>query len=139
MRNMKNAKKTVNYCKFFLITALFYFLQVYPIAHFHHSHGEGLFSIEFSLHPLEIEADHLPEHHGHGDQHGDDTNQSTWYLTRTHLQRFVFSVEHAALPEIIQPQAECCYGKKQYEAEECFIFVKFIVEPQETRGPPILF
>lgn len=56
------------------VAALFaYSNQIYPYIHFHHSHENSVLPFELSLHPVEIEPEHIPNHHD--DEHNHELQQ----------------------------------------------------------------
>ncbi len=52
----------------FVVVLLTYFGQVQPYIHFHHSHEITSWPFELSLHPMDVEPEHIPVHH-HDDHH----------------------------------------------------------------------
>ncbi len=132
-------QKNFNIFNAFIVIIISYFLQIYPYIHFHHSHGHDHFQIEVSFHPIEVDSDHLPEHHGHDDQHNNDSDHSKWYVARTYYQRIVHQFESAALPLTKDIYANLTISKPFHiergaiDLDDCFIRKK------ESRGPPDLF
>lgn len=57
----------------FVVVLFTYFGQVHPYIHFHHSHEDVAWPFELSLHPVDMEPEHIPEHHD--DDHHHDYQQ----------------------------------------------------------------
>ena len=64
-----------------LIGALIYFTAVYPYVHFHSDHDDD-FEVTFSLHPLGVDPDNLPDHDGENHHHNLQRPTSGCVLTR---------------------------------------------------------
>lgn len=69
MDRLLNRIKHGNRLKLALILVLAYFGQVYPHAHFHHSHGDYGLPISNSLHPFDANPDVIADHHEDEDHH----------------------------------------------------------------------
>ncbi len=67
--------------RFILIGTLAYFSTVYPYVHFHNSHDDD-FEVTFSLHPLGVDPDNLPDHDGKNHHHNLQRPTSGCVLTR---------------------------------------------------------
>lgn len=80
--------------RLFLLLTFFYFSQVYPFYHLHHTHDEGSFGFEISSHFIDHDDEHSTSHHheddsAHSDSHHHAYDQHVeWHIIRAQNLRF---------------------------------------------------
>lgn len=119
-----------------LILAIAYFSQVYPYAHFHHSHDAHGLPVEISLHPVDVSQDALADHHEDGhhhhtfDQSVDDWNRIRSYSKSSSLLTDLQGQVCGGMGPDAEPRitARVCDGGAPPESTAINIFI--------CRGPP---
>lgn len=53
------------------ILQVLYFIQIYPLIHFHHNHSEDGFQVVVSIHPIDRHTENHNNHHSDDHQHSE--------------------------------------------------------------------
>lgn len=129
-----------------LVLMVVYFGQVYPYAHVHHSHADSEHSIEFSLHPINIEPFCVDDYHLHEMEHSGEENEHhqhheseqnvEWHARRITASIVLPSSDVDCVEEVVE-------DADTQKSAVSFIQTRIIPPPElifsegiDSRGPP---
>lgn len=129
----------LNWGKIGLIFILAYFSQIYPYAHFHHSHDEQGLPFEISQHSVDVNQNALADHHEDGHHHHTfDQSVDFWQRVRSCARNASLPVNTLSVcGEVIDgPDTGPRAISRVYEADS--LLESLYEHSFVNRGPPTL-
>lgn len=123
--------------RYILIGTLAYFSTIYPYVHFHNGHVDN-FEVTFSLHPLGVDRDNLPDHDGEDHHHNLQRPTSGYMLIRQAAPSI--SLPHLLSFTLAQlsPDDNSLSTRKFEPEDQLRLWSVYENEPAPLRGPPAL-